>query len=254
MPQITRAKPEFTVFLSSPGDVAAEREIVKRVIQEINADPAWHLCCVLKPLAYEDHVPSQAGKSPQRVVDDFMRKSSQADIVVCIFCNRMGTPTVDETTGKEYDSGTHYEFDSAYRAFKESGEVAPRILLYLGSSGLPATASDDELDQYTRAREFKKQLKNGNNYSALHAEYDDLNQLENLVRRHLKQHLEQLLAATPQPTVQSVERPGDAGEDLLVTSSAFTRYKEFICGDWQKLWKEEPTPEEFVRASQPDRS
>src|SRR4051812_45475061 len=75
----------------------------------INADPAWQPRCTLQPLAYENIVPSQMGPSAQRVVDDFMRMSSEADIVVCIFCNGMGTPTVDERTGSEYKSGTHYE-------------------------------------------------------------------------------------------------------------------------------------------------
>jgi hypothetical protein len=196
MPQFTRAIPEITVFLSSPSDVAAERQIVKRAIQEINADPAWQSRCVLKPLAYEDCVPSQMGKSAQRIVDDFVRMSSQADIVVCIFCSRMGTPTVDEKTGRQYLSGTHYEFDSAYQAFKGGGEVAPRILLFLGSRDLPAGASDDEHDQYTEARRFKKQIRACTDYDGLYFEYRELSQLESLVRIHLKQHLDQLLAVT----------------------------------------------------------
>jgi hypothetical protein len=211
MPQFTLAIPEITVFLSSPGDVAAERQIVKHAIQEINADPAWQSRCVLKPLAYEDCVPSQMGKSAQRIVDDFMRMSSQADIVVCIFCSRMGTPTVDEKTGRQYLSGTQYEFDSAYQAFKGGGEVAPRILLFLGSRDLPAGASDDEHDQYTEARRFKKQIRECTDYHGLYFEYRKLNQLESLVRIHLKQHLDQILAAIPRTgalSVQPVLPPG----------------------------------------------
>jgi len=198
MPRAIPAR-EIIVFLSSPGDVAAERQIVKRAIQEINADPAWQARCVVKALAYEDCVPSQMGKSAQRVVDDFMRMSSQAHIVICVFCNRLGTPTVDEKTGRRYLSGTHYEFDTAYRAFKGGGEVAPRILLFLGSRDLPGGANDEELDQYTNARQFKKQIRSKADYEGLFVEYHELGEMESLVRKHLRIHLDRLLEATPHP-------------------------------------------------------
>ena len=196
MTRTTPAVPEVTVFLSSPGDVAAERQLVKRVIQEVNADPAWQGRCILKPLAYEDCVPSQMGRSAQRVVDDFMRLSSQADVVVCILASRMGTPTVDEETGREYLSGTHYEFDSAYRAFKDGGGSSPRILLFLGSRVLPAEASDEEFEQYGAVRKFKKRIQEHGEYEGLAFEYRELGQLESLVRNHLKQHLDQILSGT----------------------------------------------------------
>ena len=199
---ITSSLPQITIFLSSPSDVAGERQIVKRAVREINEDPAWQGRCVLKMLAYEDCVPSQMGKSAQRVVDDFMRLSSQSDIVINIFCNRMGTPTIDESTGRSYLSGTHYEFDTAYRAFKDGGEVAPRILLFLGSRGLPDEFSNDEFDQLAEVRKFKQQIEAQSIYDGLYFKYRELNQLETLVRMHLKQHLDQLLAEKPQPTDQ----------------------------------------------------
>lgn len=199
MPGVTRPVTEITVFLSSPGDVKAERAAVKRVIREINDDPVWQDKCLVKPLAYEDCVPGQMGPSAQRVVDDFMRLSSQADLVVCVLCNRMGTPTVDERTGRHYLSGTHYEFESAYQTFKAGGEVSPRILLYLGTRGLPAEPTDDELDQFAEARKFKKQIRAGSAYAGLFIEYADTGQFEALVRDHLKKHLTKILATSGRP-------------------------------------------------------
>ncbi len=205
MPRTVPSVPEISVFLSSPGDVGTEREIVKQIIREINADPAWQNRCVLKPLAYEDCVPSQMGKSAQRVVDDFMRMSCEADIVVCILCNRMGTPTIDQATGESYHSGTHYEFDAAYKAFTHGGGITPRIMLFLGSRDLPDDSSDEETEQYLAARKFKKQLKSSKEYEGLYVEYRELDSLEELIRNHLKKHLDQILGPSPVPIHTEIE-------------------------------------------------
>lgn len=202
--------PEISVFISSPSDVIAEREVVKQLIREINADPAWQSRCVIKPLAYEDAVPTQLGRPAQRIVDSFMRKSSDADIVVCILCNRLGTPVLDEGAGKEYLSGTHYELETAYSAFREGDKGIPRIMLFLGSRDCPDDAPDDVHAQYTEARRFKKSVTSGNRYEGLYFPYRDLNNFENLARLQLKQHLDQFLAGDADPAEQPAISTGSA--------------------------------------------
>jgi hypothetical protein len=54
--------------------------------------------------------------------------------------------------------------------------------------------------------------------------------------------------------VQSAATLADAYDRLLVTSGDIAQYKESSCDAWAQLWKEEPTPAEFVRASQGNRS
>jgi hypothetical protein len=223
MPNLNTPVPEVAVFLSSPSDVTSKRQIVKKVIKEINEDPAWSSRCRLKVLAYEDCAASQMGKSAQRVVDDFMRQSSEADLVVCIVCNRMGTPTVDEGTGKYYASGTHYEFDTAYRRYRDSGQKAPRILLFLGNRPLDPKPSDAVFDQYHRARTFRKQLTETGEYQGLYFEYQDMDAFEELVRSHLKRHLAALLAEPPTAHVRPIRdldfRLELRDEQLAVTDS-----------------------------------
>jgi len=194
MMQIKAALPEISVFISSPGDTKKERAAVKRVIQEINMDPAWTSRCTIKPLAYESSVPTQLGKPAQRVVNDFMRKSAEADIVLCILCNRLGTPTRDEQTGRDYRSGTQYELETALEAFQASDQRAPRIMLYLGDRGLHRTSSDDDLKQYNIAREFKRSILNGERFQGLYAEYKTISELADMIRRQLPQHLHSILA------------------------------------------------------------
>ena len=186
----------------------------------------------VKTLAYEDCVPSQMGKSAQRVVGDFMRRSSQADLVVCILCNRMGTPTVDEATGRSYESGTHYELDSAYRQYQDSGLRAPRLLLFLGNRPLVSEPSDAEFEQYARARSFRKQLKNSSKYEGLYFEYSDSGKFEELVRSHLRQHLDDLLAGSQRSGEYG--RPGGLGLRLYF-DHLIRDHTDLFCGRSEEI-------------------
>lgn len=200
--------PEISVFLSSPSDVPAERQIIYETIQELNADPAWQHRCVVQLLAYEDEaIPDQMGTSGQRAVNEFMRTSCEADIVVCVFCNRMGTPTVDKTTGKEYRSGAYYEFETAFEGYEQSG-VGPRLLIFLGSRDFPDNSSDEEHEQYYAARKFKKHFRSCPEYEGLYFDYRELNEFNNLVRIQLKRHLDEILPKSVADGGVSAAAPG----------------------------------------------
>lgn len=209
----------IVVYISSPGDVQAERDVVKRVAQDINEDPAWRARCRLTVLAYEDSSAPQMGRMAQRIVDDFMRKSSQADIVVSIFCNRMGTPTIDEESGQPFKSGAHYEFDSAYSHFVQSGEDRPRIMLYLGDKGISPDAADEAINQYLSVREFKQGLRRQTKYQGLIGEYRDLVDFEIRLRKDLKLHLAQLLTSRD-AGAKDADTPGDSTDARLSAHAA----------------------------------
>jgi hypothetical protein len=57
------------IFISSPSDVAEEREIVKRTIEKLNRLVYIKQKYVLNPLAYEDDVPPRIGLEAQAVVN-----------------------------------------------------------------------------------------------------------------------------------------------------------------------------------------
>jgi hypothetical protein len=121
------------VFVSSPGDVRAlEVPILDEVLDELNKDPEVAPYFRLESFKYEQHLPSVIGDSPQRSVDRYMMKASKADIFICIFWRRMGTPVTDQWTGKSYRSGTEYEFKQAFRASRRqrANGNRPVMLLY----------------------------------------------------------------------------------------------------------------------------
>lgn len=134
-PAAPRSARVVRVFVSSPGDLGPERDVVKRVIEGIDDFPSYKARFKILHYAYEDLVPGVVGAEPQRVVNAYMLRPEDADIFVCLMWRRMGTPTaglVDPDTGDLYRSGTEYEFLTAYRARIAAGDDAapPHVLLY----------------------------------------------------------------------------------------------------------------------------
>jgi hypothetical protein len=140
-----RTVQRITVFISSPGDVSEERQIAVRVIERLNKLDSIASHYFFKPLAYEEVVPSVVGQGPQDVVDNYMMEAARSDVFVCILWQRMGTPVIDEQTGERFQSGTEYEFLSAYRSNEESGK--PFILLYRGMKPSDAVIDYEQLER-----------------------------------------------------------------------------------------------------------
>jgi len=140
-PQIPFRK--IDVFISSPGDVYEERQIVKRVIERCNRMHSIKEHYVLLPLAYEESVPAEVGKRPQTIVDHHMMKAGSSDLFICMLWHRMGTPITHEQTGEYFQSGTEYEFVDAYRHNQVHGK--PYILLYRGMKPYPAETDSQQL-------------------------------------------------------------------------------------------------------------
>src|SRR4051812_11024114 len=83
------------VFLSSPGDVADERGLARRLIEhQLRRDPSFRQRALVEAVAWDDPdalTPMPAQLTPQEAVDRHLPKPSACDIVVVILWARMGT-------------------------------------------------------------------------------------------------------------------------------------------------------------------
>ena len=125
MPQTIR------IFISSPGDVAEERELARRVIVQLQKSYAGRL--ELKPILWED-LPLTADMSFQQGIDLVLSGEHGADIAVFILWSRLGSPLGGLTRradGSQYRSGTEREFDLMLKAREQSGGKKPQILAYV---------------------------------------------------------------------------------------------------------------------------
>jgi hypothetical protein len=121
------------VFLSSPGDVADERALARRLLkEELPYDRLLRGRVTFEVVSWDD----PAGKTampatitPQEAVNRFGLKPSQCNVVAVVLWSRMGTH-LDDTSfhkpnGEAYLSGTEWEFEDALRAWPP-----PEIFVY----------------------------------------------------------------------------------------------------------------------------
>jgi tetratricopeptide (TPR) repeat protein len=140
------------IFVSSPGDVAAERALSERVFRRLASEFADVV--TLDVLLWE-HEPifAHAGFQEQ------LPRPSQCDLVICILWARLGTRLpVDfaPEPGRPRPTGTEFEVRDALAAYAKFGK--PNLLIYrkLAAPHLDMTSANAEerFDQYKRLEEF----------------------------------------------------------------------------------------------------
>ena len=117
-------RPKLKVFVSSPGDVAEERLIAKRVLDRLAAEFAPD--ATIESILWEHE--------PLLVSDTFQTqiiRPAETDVVVCILWSRLGTRLPQQfkrPDGSAYNSGTEFEFEDALEGRKQCG--VPDLLVY----------------------------------------------------------------------------------------------------------------------------
>jgi hypothetical protein len=163
------------LMIASPGDVAAERDVVERVVHEWNATHAIESGMILLPLRWETTVVSDLHLDPQEAINEQLVRF--ADIVIVLFSARIGTRTPRAI------SGTVEELDHAIRN-------GVRVHGFLNGGPLPPD-SELDLEQLASLRKFKDEWKR----RGLWSEYVDLEGLAISVMRAISRDVA-LLAKT----------------------------------------------------------
>jgi len=193
------------IFISSPSDVAEEREVAAELIeQELAKREAFRETLKLLAFRYDDPVSDTAfpaNRSPQAAVDRRLQ-SKDADIVVAILWARMGTPVRDPSDPSKilHKSGTEQEIKEALKADRE-------VLVYfrLGEPLLPANNTDvpEVLAQRDQVRAFREELKPRGVQ-----DYKDIEDFKRKLGQHLDQRLTRIRDASLVPTRQQMKKPG----------------------------------------------
>lgn len=116
------------ILISSPGDVAEERDQARRVIGSLQRHyPGVRLEAVL----WEELVLPATASFQESI--DYLLGRQPIDVAVFILWSRLGSPlgaAVRREDGSQYRSGTEREFDLMLAAFERSGRQRPVILAY----------------------------------------------------------------------------------------------------------------------------
>jgi hypothetical protein len=220
--------PSIKVFISSPGDVKAERELILKIIDNLEYRPSLRGKLDVKPVAWDKLMAGTALKAklkPQEAINRKLPLPSQCDIVLVVFWSRMGTPFTDDATGVEYLSGTHWELLNALNDAPHD-----RIVIYRRMSQ-PDSLKDafsakyaENVEQFKRLQDFFKSelfYKDGQIQRGV-TEYETLDEFRTLVERDLEQFAVEILdeIAARQATVTAPPAPvSNKLYDILIVSS-----------------------------------
>lgn len=182
----------LTLFLASPGDVAPERDMVCRIVEEYNGTVGEAHGVRVQVVRWETDARPGWGKDGQAMINKLI-EGRDHDLFVVLFWNRFGTPT------PRAPSGTLEEFRLAVKARLK--RKRPEIMLYFNTA--PATLnSDKELEQRKAVLDFKASVKDG-----LYGTYKGKAAFEKTFRRDYGRWLQEEIAALQKPRRASKPKP-----------------------------------------------
>jgi hypothetical protein len=150
-------KPTIRIFVCSPGDVEAEREIASAAIAQLSVEFGYH--CRLKEVAWE-HEPTTADRSLQ----EGLPPPSDCDMMVAVVWSKLGSELNDTPDHRDPDdghllTGTEWEILDALRG-REAGETdegKPKLLVYWKKAPTFVQAGIDDEDDAQVWADFQDQ-------------------------------------------------------------------------------------------------
>jgi len=206
----------FNVMIASPGDVAAERAMVRQALADWNVIHSEARRIVLLPVGWETHSSPEMGQHPQHALNEQLL--ARSDLLIGIFWTRLGTPTPTHASGSVEEIESHIA-------------VGKPTMLYF--SNQPVRPDSVNTEQYAKLSAFKDSCKQ----RGLYEEYVDLAEFRENFFRQLQLKLNEdpyfaVATATTQVTELAVSKTelsneakalliAAAKEDGLITRVAY---------------------------------
>tara|TARA_R110002096_G_scaffold67332_7_gene163328 strand:- start:412 stop:5748 length:5337 start_codon:yes stop_codon:yes gene_type:complete len=198
---------KLKVFVSSPGDVAREREIARRVMARVENRFAGQV--EIEPYLWE-HEPLQSSADFQGNIPP----TSSFDLVICILWTRLGTrlgPQYQTTEGRRFNSGTEFEVLTTIEAQDQPPQGLPILSIFLNKTDwkVPTqdlSAAQSQLAQLQKLRDFLAQLffeqdeedESVTLNKRAFNQYHSLDQFEDLLNKQIVQLIEKKLRDRPE--------------------------------------------------------
>jgi WD40 repeat protein len=195
------------IFISSPGDVAEERERARQVVQGLRRRYARHFDLV--PVFWED-MPLGLETGFQEGIDLLLSRDRGVDIAVFVLWSRLGSAlggNFQRPDGRPYRSGTERELDLMLQARAAQDGKRPHIIAYARQDegtfeealrGTTTTEKEERLRQKKLVESFIQEefhdSQTGSNVRAYHT-YHRPQSFSERLRVHLQDVLDGLTGA-----------------------------------------------------------
>lgn len=166
-----RTESVVTMFISSPSDVSAEREILDSVVNELNKTWSRTLGIRFEPIMWESYSRPAFGNDPQDVLNEQL--PDDYDVFLGILWGRIGTPT------PRAESGTLEEFERAFDRYKNDKDSI-ELMVYFKDEGISPSKTDPA--QLAQVQKFKESL---GEKGGLYSTFEDASSFESSLRAHL---------------------------------------------------------------------
>jgi hypothetical protein len=197
---------QIRVFVSSPGDVANERTLARRLLkEELPYDPFLRGRVAFDVVSWDDPAaptPMDAAITPQEAVNRFGPKPSECDVVVVVLWSRLGThldlKAFSKPGGGPYLSGTEWEFEDAFNATEPR---RPTLLVYRRTEPPVVRMNDsaraEKLRQFDLVEEFFRRFQNPDGSSrGSWMPYGTPTDFKDLLEKHLRRVLYERLGSS----------------------------------------------------------
>lgn len=179
------------VFIASPGDTTAQREIIRRAVVDWNASNSRVFGVVLLPVMWETHSLPGLGGRPQGMINQQL--VNDADILIATFWTKLGSPT------GEAGSGTVEEINK----FREDKRP-----VHLYFCEMPVSPFSTNAEQLEALKQFREEISTAGLYSS----YADDEELRIKVRDDLTKRIHSMQQEG------LLERPAST-ETVVITDS-----------------------------------
>jgi WD40 repeat protein len=191
---------KLRIFVSSPGDVKAAREIAALTIERLAQDYARFFR--IEPYLWEFEAMVASGH-----FQDSIEAPSAFDVVVLILWSRLGTHLPERTAVREYRgldgrtpvTGTEWEFEEAFIAAKQHG--APDLLVYRSRKPAPFDTQDPQrLDEQLRQLKslngfWERHFANQGTFIGAYTSFNNDSEFAAALENHLRKLVEKRIAA-----------------------------------------------------------
>lgn len=174
------------LFVASSSDVKEERELLVRVIEELNRTIGRDLGVHVELVRWETDAAPGMGR-PQALIN---RLVDECDIFVGIMWCRFGIPT------GEFNGGTEEEYVRAFDRWSKQGQ--PEILFYFGEKPVVPPATVTEAEQLLKVARMRERLEKRGLVGKFNGEAD----FERQVRNHLHTKLRELYRRSSEPKIE----------------------------------------------------
>lgn len=161
---------EIRVFIASPSDVEEERDVLEKVIKNVNQSFAGLEPIQLRLVRWEDTVQPAVGGDPQEIINS--QVAGNYEVFIGILWTRFGTPT------PRSDSGTLEEFEAAMARYREDTSSVV-VMFYFKDT--PRAPTDIDPEQLKKVQEFRSKY----GQEGIYGTFTDIRSFESTLQIHL---------------------------------------------------------------------